>query len=218
MNLTELISAVYTQTNRPDLVAETLQAVLESTISIHSIDTFEKDLREADVVFSDGSLYIQQLDISMIPFYRKVAYLRKMDSGVNSVEQFRASGSVGNFLQKVEMSSIIDSYGYEKGDIFYQAGSSLNIKSTTPLKYVKLGWYAHPTVSSDPAIYSSWIAQELPYVIIYRAAGQVYATIGEDKSYAIFMRSPVPRAGEESGGLYYQQLATLRRDNIHWPT
>jgi len=218
MNLTELISAVYTQTNRPDLVAETVQAILESTLTIHSVDTFEKDIKEADVVFNDGTLYIQQLDLSQIPFYRKVAYLRKMDIGVNQVEQFTAPGTVGNFFKKVEIADIIDTYGYERSNIFYQAGSSLNIKSSTPLKYAKLGWYAHPTVSTDPAVYSSWIAQELPYTIIYRAAGQVYTMIGEDKSYAIYMRSPTPGQGEETGGLYYQQLAVLRRDNIYWPS
>lgn len=222
MNLAQLIAAVYTETNRPDLVPETLQAVLEATMSIHTYDDFYKDIQEASVVFDNSALYLQQLDTTSFPGYRKMAYLRKTSPIITSVEQGNALLPATNsyppnqfaFLTRVDIGDIIDSYGYEKVDIWYQAGSGVNIKSSTPLQYVTAGWYKYPVIDATGVLYSSWVAREFPYAIIYRAAGVVFSKIGQDVAAALYLRQPGPRMGLDSGGLYYQQLGRLIQSNL----
>jgi hypothetical protein len=224
MNLSQLVEAVYSQTNRPDMVAETLQAVLEATLSVHTIENFYKDIQESVVVFDQSLQYIQTLDTTVIPFYRNMAYIRKTgyilgatnpgESPLNGVNlQTYPPVSLG-FMQRVDIGDILDSYGYEKTDVWYQAGSQINLKSSTALQFATIGWYKYPNIDATGVNFSSWIADEMPYVIIYKAAAGIYARIGEDKSYGIYAKSPIPGQGMETGGLYYQQLAQLIRNNI----
>lgn len=235
MNLTQLIDAVYTETNRPDLVPETLQAVLEATLSLHTVDSFYKDIKSAVIIFDNPRSFVQQIDTSVLPHYRSMAYVQKMNPNfigyeyqnqgaqrqyasatqlINGAESY--PGAHSGRLKRIDIGEFIDSYGYEKIDVWYQAGKQLNIKSCTQLSHAYLGWYAYPEVdiSGSGANFSSWIADELPYTIVYKAAAGVFAKIGEDKSWAIYAKAPIPGQGEETGGLYYQQLAQLRRMNI----
>lgn len=223
MTPAELITSVYTETNRPDLVPETLQAVLEAVLSVHTIDNFYKDIQEAVIVFDNKLSYIQQLDTTSLPLYRNMSYVRKSDPGVNLAEQYNfqwpysqipPSTTRFNFLTYCEIDNVIDSFGYEKIDIWYQAGRNINMKSSTALQYATFGYYKYPNTDIANGNFDSWIAIEQPWSIIYKAAGNLFAKIGEDKSYAIYMKAPIPGRGEETGGLYYQQLAQLRRNNI----
>jgi hypothetical protein len=211
MNLAQLIAAVYTETNRPDLAAETLQSVLEATQSIHGIDNFYKDIYEARVIFDDPSLYIQTLDTFALPRFRKFAYIRKENTSVAPYNVLPRSTAL---LTEISVGDILDRYGYEKRDVWYAAGSQINIKSSTPLQYATIAWYQYPVLDATGVAFSSWVARENPYSIVYKAAGSIFAKVGEDKSYAMYMRQPTPRAGLDSGGMYYQQLAQLLRDNL----
>jgi hypothetical protein len=235
MTLAQLIAAVYTETNRPDLVAETLQSVLESTLSLHTIDNWYKDVTEAIVVFDIVTQFVQTLDVGALPFFRSMSYIRKygvpittsFSSGVpignfavgvdavgNTVTTLVTSPTANDFFERVDVGDVLDSYGYEKVNIWYQAGKQLNMKSSTQLQAVIVGYYKYPIINTTGANYASWIAEEQPFALIYKAAGSLFAKIGEDKSYAMYMKPPTPGQGEETGGLYYQQLAQLRRNNI----
>jgi hypothetical protein len=220
MNYAQLVQAVGDETNRPDLVGEINQSVLEATLMAHTVENFYKDIQEATVVFDQPLQYLQQLDTSDLPFFRNMAYIRKTNPTATGFEQTNTippgpstfPPNQWNFLKRVDIGDILDSYGYEKRDVWYQAGSQINIKSSTSLQYVTVGWYKYPNLDVDN--FTSWIANELPFVIIYRACASVHAKISEDKAYAMYMRPPVPGRGDESGGLFYQQLAILKRNNI----
>ena len=218
MNLAQLIAAVYIETNRPDLVNETMQAVLEATQSVHMVDYWYKDVIEAAVTFTNPLYYIQTLDTSTLPLYRDFSYIRKADPSLTPLLAPSLAPSVSFnsqcLLTRIDIGDAIDSYGYEKQDVWYQAGTTINIKSSTPLAFATAAWYQYPTLDPTGVNYKSWIANELPWVIIYKAAGAVFAKIGEDKSWSIYMKMPIPGQGEDSGGLYYQQLALLKRANI----
>lgn len=215
MNLAELITAVYTETNRPDLVNETLQSVLEATLSCHLVDNWKCDLIEAGVQF-DVPGYIQILDTSSIPNFRQATYLRKTDPcegyrdgdpnyyNVGLGGRFQASKY--NFLEEIELGDILDRYGYEKNDVWYSAGTQINIKSTTNLQYLLVGYYKYPILDSNA--FSSWIAMNLPYMIVYRASGSLFSKIGETASASIYMRPPNGGKMDE-GGMYYSQLALM---------
>lgn len=230
MNFAQLVTAVYTETNRPDLVAETSQAILEVTQSLHLSDLYYKDILEATIVFDQSTWYLQALDLTSLPRFRQMGYVRKTDPSLTQAEQTNTLPPVindvlypnsyynlrFNFLKRVDIGDVLDRYGYEKLDIWYQAGTQINIKSSTPLQYVVVGWYAYPdigVVNGSPN-FNSWIAVEYPYAIIYGAAGTIFKKIGEDKSAAAYLDMPKPNQGEESGGSFYQQRALLRRNNI----
>lgn len=216
MNLSQLITAVYTETNRPDLAAETLQAVLEATQSIHSLDNFYKDIYESRVVFDNPTSYIQTLDTNALPRFRKFSYIRKSAGpyGLQSLQYSTMTSNQTGLLTEITAADFLDSYGYEKRDVWYAAGSQINIKSSTPLQYAAVGWYQFPVLDATGITFSSWIAREQPYSIVYKAAGSIFAKIGEDKPWAIYMKPPTPRAGLDSGGMYYHQIAQLLRDNL----
>ncbi len=222
MTLSELIAAVYTETNRPDLVPETMQSVLEATLSAHLSDNYCIDIRTAMVVFDDPTLFIQQLDTQTMPFYRNIAFIRKTNPQIMGIEQSQSllpnnlmyPPTQFNFLRRVDIGNILDEFGYELRDIYYQAGNSINIKSSSALQYAMIGWYAYPNLDATGMNFNSWIAKELPYVIIYKAAGAIYSKIGEDKSWAIYMKPYSPGGGYETGGSYWQQLAILQKLNI----
>lgn len=253
MNYQQLVQAVGDETNRPDLVGEIQQSVLEATLMVHTVEDFYKDITEALVVFDQPLQYIQQLDITSLPLCRNVAYIRKSGNpGITTlVEQQQNgwinSGGIGNFyigvsgigsggtglgtsvsipgslsgqfdfLKRVDIGDILDPYGYEKQNVWYQAGQQLNMKSNTAFQFATIGYYKYPNIDitgTNQPNFQSWIAQELPYVIIYRACASVHAKISEDKAYAMYMRPPAPGRGDETGGLFYQQLAILKRNNI----
>lgn len=224
MNLDQLVQAVYTETNRPDLVEETLQKIKVATLTVHSLEEFYQDIQEALVVFDNPLLYLQQLDTISIPRYRKMVYIRKTDPIATTIEQSNTFPAVAstlptnrfNFLKRIDAGDIFDNYGYEKVDVWYQAGQQVNIKSSTPLHYVTIGWLEYPNVdiNQDGAGYSSWIADQLPYVIVYHAAGSIFSMIELDKAAALYMKQPIPGRGYDTGGLFYQQFAVLQRNNI----
>lgn len=223
MKLSELISAVYTETNRPDLVGETLSAIQEATNTIHSYQGFYKDITEVLVVFDQPSWYVQQIDTYALPRYRSMSYIRKAAAGMYQSAQLGQAWPTGtntypptsfDFIERVDLGDMLDAYGYEKTDVWYQAGKQVNIKSSTALAQVLCGFYQNPMVGSTDDTYASWVAEEQPWVIIYRAAATVYAKTGDDKNYAIYMRPPSVSNDLETGGLYWQQLDILVQNNI----
>lgn len=222
MTLAELIAAVYTETNRPDLVKETLQSVLEATLTVHAADDWPKSIVETLVVFDRATDYVQVLDTQSLPLYQSVAYMRKTNPQVAATQQANTllpsslSTPAGqlNFLTRVDIGDVMDIYNREKTDIWYQAGDQINIKSSTPLQYLSVGYYQFPNLDATGVNFKSWIARDWPYTIVYRAAGSIFAKIGDINAYSIYMKQPTPRAGMDSGGLYYQQLSTLFQQNI----
>jgi len=192
MTLTELINNVYTITNRPDRVDETLQAVLSATLKAHQSDYYWKDLFETGVAFTTAD-YIQQLDYrALLPQWRSLKYLRKFDPSTNTP---------GKLLTIVEPLNVFDDYSLQKTDIAYAAGQYINIKSCTQQQYYLLGCYLNPNVTQSG--YSSWVALDHPWAIIYEAASQVFMAIGKDEEYARYQQTIIP-----------QQIAMLKTSNI----
>ena len=74
MTLNELIAEVYTITNRPDLVAQTLMAVRSATLKLHQSDYYYKDIFETGFQFTSAE-YLQQ-DTRMAHFLKFCPSLR----------------------------------------------------------------------------------------------------------------------------------------------
>lgn len=172
----ELLTDVYTLTTRPDLVNETKQAVKAATLKAHQLDFFYKDLYETGVQFSTSD-YVQALEYRTItPRYRALKYIRKTD----------VAGVPGAFLSVITPALSLDRYGSQREDICYAAGEVIQIKSSTELQYILFGCYRNPDITE--ATYSSWIALDHPFAIVWEAAATVFKTIGQDEKAAMFKK------------------------------
>ena len=172
--LANLIQDVYALTKRDDLEIETLTAIRSATLKAHHSGFFAKDLFETGVTFTD-SAYTQALEYKeLLPRWRSLSYLRKADS----------SGTPGAFFSVITPTDIFDAYGVTKTDVMYLSGSVFQIKSSTELKYALLGCYLHPDVT--PGSYSSWVAQDFPFAIVFEAARVIFKTIGYDEQAAVY--------------------------------
>lgn len=174
MTLTELQAEVITITNRPDRTAETLLAVRQATLALHHKDYFWRDIEETGISFLTSD-YLQELEYRpILPFFRAIKYLRKSDS----------SGTPGDFFSVVVPESILDDFGYQRTNVCYAAGQSIEIKSSTKFQYAILGYYKNPDISVSS--YNSWIAMDHPYAIVLMAAEKVFNMIGKTEEFTRF--------------------------------
>ncbi len=199
MTLTELINNVYTITNRPDRVDETLQAVLSATLKAHQSDYYYKDIFETGVD-CENVAYIHDIDYrQLIPTWRAIKYLRKWVSP-GAPPNVTNAFQVGTLLKLVEPMNVLDDYSLTKQDIYYIAGSTIHINSSTQDQYYLLGCYLNPNVTQ--ANYSSWIALDHPWAIIYGAAATVFKAIGKDEENVTYRQ------------LVADEIALLKSSNI----
>ena len=192
MTLSELRQEVYTLTNRPDLVAQTLSAIRAATLKIHQSDYYYKDLVETGVLFSSPA-YLQQIEYRiLLPKWRALKYLRKTDS------TGFADGAFFEVLAIPEM--VEDQYKLNRNDVCYVAGSVIQVRSSTQLQYAILSAYVNPDITE--AGYNSWLAEDHPYAIVFEAASNVFKMIGDTDQFAAYSQ------------LSAQQMAEVRMSNI----
>lgn len=177
MTLSELITEVYTLTNRSDLVAETTAMVKAATLKAHLSDFYSADLKE-ELLATASPEYIISIDYTTaLTNFRAIKYLRKYDT---------ATGESGDFIEILEPEEVLDSYGKAKTDVAYVAGRVLQIKSSTQEQNLVIGYYTIPVVTDVGFL--SWVAETYPYVIIFEAARVVFKTIGYDEQSATYER------------------------------
>jgi hypothetical protein len=202
----QLVADVYTLTNRPDLVAETALAIRKATLKAHNADFWVSDIvvvpqLTLPTAVTDpsqaSSRYVLNLnDPATFPRLRKVSYIKPYISptgmtqvpGVSGWDSLLSYGA-GAITQKnyveVTASSVVDDYGLERTNYWYQAGKQVNLRIYTQVLAVVLGYWAYPDITS--VAYNSWIASEYPDLIVEEAASNVFRMIGkfdEAQAYA----------------------------------
>jgi len=175
----ELIADVKLITNRPDLEAEIKLAIRKATLKAHQSDFYAKDLFEVGIQWATPA-YIQSLEYrTLIPRWRALKFLRK----------YSADGDfAGDFFTLLTPEQILDSYGIEKKNVCYIAGEMLEIKSSTQDLNMLLSCYLHPDITETG--FSSWIAKDHPYLIVYEAAASIFRQIGYDEQ-AVQMKQEI---------------------------
>lgn len=220
MLYTDLVNAVYTLTNRPDLVNETAQAVQAAILWAHHSDYYYKDLIEVPASF-DSLSYIQQIPLSFFANFRSLKYIRKYYPGTgpnNPPAQDQSPNNLpplygmyydpganlpdGRFFKIITPAETLDEYYINKIDVAYIAGQVIQIRSGDYFQYALCGYYAHPTVSISEATTNSWIANENPYVIIWKATSIVFKTIGYDEQFQAYQ------------SMLAEEIAMLQQSNI----
>jgi hypothetical protein len=175
MNFSELCAEVYTITGRSDRVAETESAVKSATLKAHQSDYYYKDIFETGVAFTTSD-FVQSLDYRLLlPRWRALKYLRKWDA-VNLAP--------GKELDLIVPEQLFNRYNVQKQDICYTAGAYVQINSSTAEQYYLLGCYLNPDITK--ATYTSWVALDHPYAIVFDAAATVFKAIGKDEEAAAY--------------------------------
>ena len=175
MTFDELVAEVHNITNRPDLSAESEAAVRAATLKAHQTDFYSKDIYETGIEF-DTAEYRQQFDmISLTSNFRALKYLRRVED---------ENDDMGTFFEIITPEELLDSYGITRSDIAYVAGRSLEIRSSVEFSKALMGAYVLPIVRSGS--YTSWIAEQHPYFIIYEACRVIFKAIGYDEQSAQF--------------------------------
>jgi len=172
MNLAELQTEVYAITNRPDLADRTLSAIRSATLFLHQKDFYWKDLKEQGIVFNTEG-YLQQFEYrSLFPRFRSISYTRKTD--INLYDQ-------GEIFDIIQPTNVVDDYRANRTNVCYAAGAVLQYRSSTSFQYAILGFYENPDITL--ATYTSWIALDHPFAIVYRAAAQIFKSIGNTEEW-----------------------------------
>lgn len=191
MTLAELLQEVYNLTGRPDRTVESLAAVKAATLKAHQSDYYYKDLSEAGLTFPSAE-YVQNLDYrALLPRWRALKYLRKYDI---------TSDTPGAFLTLILPEMVLDRYNIQKTDICYTAGAYVQINSSTQEQNYLLGCYLQPDITD--LTYTSWVAVDHPYAIVFDAAATVFKAIGKDEEAAAYRN------------LVSEQIAMVRGSNI----
>ena len=173
----ELVADVKILTNRPDLDTEIKLAVKAATLKAHHTDFYPKDLFETGIQWSPVAFTQSLTYRGLIPRYRSLKYLRKLDS----------TGLIPGIFFRVitpDESLAQDAYYTDKENVCYLAGEDLEIKSSTEDTYMIIGCYLHPDITE--ATYNSWIAVDHPFCIEYEATSKIFKQIGFDEQAAAF--------------------------------
>lgn len=169
MTFPELFSEVLLIVKRPDLTTRIESAIKAATLKMHHSDFYYKDLVEVPVQFTETSILQSFTPSEILPRFRKAKYIRFWQGGVN--------GQPGPFLEHIQIENSLDSYNYMKENVFYMAGTQLQIRCSPAVQHILFGCYLHPQVAPIES-YDSWVAREYPYAIIYDAARTIFRSIG----------------------------------------
>lgn len=169
----QFVNNVISITGRPDLIVDIKLAIRNATLKMHQSDFYPKDIFETGVDL-EQSRYIHSFDYtSVAPNMRAVSYFRRVSD---------SSDQEGTFLTIITPQEILDSYNRNRNDIAYLAGRILEIRSLVSFRYGIFGCYVNPIVTEEK--YSSWIAEQFPYLIEHEAARVIFKQTGYDEQAA----------------------------------
>lgn len=179
MTYQEIYDDVVSITNHPEMASEIATAIKASTLRTHQSDFYSRDIAEQSITLS-ASGYLQTITISpSFVRFRALKYVRKWDpTGIDPLTG--ATGTPGIFFKKLDPDAVIDGYGYHKNNVYYVAGTNINIRSDTPISAVLAGWYQNPIIS-PVGQYASWIADLVPHAIIFDACSFIFQMVAQNE-------------------------------------
>ena len=118
MQLSDMINEVYSITNRPDLVGETLSTIRASTLKMHHTDFYYKDLQQSQLTLQQAD-YVGVFDTSLLQRYRAMKFIRKWyPTGFNTTTQ-QYTGVGGKRLEQIDSDLIFDSWQRTTGCLLH---------------------------------------------------------------------------------------------------
>jgi hypothetical protein len=161
MGLTDLIQEVITNTNRPELLAETKLAIRRATIKMHNLDYFTGDITE-------GKLSITPTIKPRIDMTQFGQRFRKFSAIYVMID-----GKLSKAIPKIDP-EVFNSSSATSG--YYTLGGTLVIQNCGVVSGIIFQYYTAPVTTDDD--YNSWIASKHPFAIIDEASRTVLASVG----------------------------------------
>jgi len=181
MNYTEILADAVAISGRPDLTTKMAVAVRAATLRMHQSDYYVRDLVERKIVVITPA-YIHEWELAAVfTRYRALKYLRKWDPVGIDANTGLTTGCAGEFFKILDPTEVLDGYGATKSNVAYATGAFLNVHSNTSDSQFLASWYQAPRISPVEQ-YSSWIAAEVPYAVIFDACSILFNTIGEQET------------------------------------
>lgn len=153
----QIFDSVISNTNRPNLIAETTQAIQQETLVYHNRGMFRADVREAVLTSTNGGQLEYKFSIPQNKRIRKILAIRPLS----------ANGQYGRNLPLMGLfdKSADNNCGY----------SWLNNNLTIRLPYAattfSMLYLEFPNI--NPQDYASWIAQTYPHYIADAATARI---------------------------------------------
>lgn len=168
MNFTEAVNEVMLIVKRPDKILN-IRSQVNNAINFYSMETtFAFDLQEQAISIPTSD-YIHSIALSELTRFRKI-------------QTIRPSGKKN--LTQISSSDIVDECGKDKTDVWYLAGTQINVRLSNTNSQLLLAYFSYPPILTDAAP-SYWMLDISPWMVIHRAAGFIFASIGDDDSAKI---------------------------------
>lgn len=174
MNFTELVSAVSDIVKRPDKTAQIGNAINTALARTLFKTEFTHDLVETSIPLDD-TLYVQTVNlpslVAPLTRFRKWKYVKLT--------------GVKGFLQHIDPQNVFVPGGVQQVNCYYMIGSDLTVIAGGLSSALEVGYYQHPPVLSGANTF--WLTDLCPYGIINRAAGEIFALIGDTNSAKVYL-------------------------------
>lgn len=166
MEFVDLVNEVIEETKRPDLRTRIAQQVRSSTQAVHLSERWPRDLVIEQIVFTSPA-YKVDIQLSDLTRFRKVDAAYPVIDGV--ANQDIQLVEVDVFSRRDGAGNLIDNY-------YYVVGDKLVLGFDYPYAAAELVYLRNPDCLGTT--YSSWIAEEYPFFIVYHAAATILQRVG----------------------------------------
>lgn len=164
MNFTEAVAEVVATSKRPDKILEARRAV-NAAVSFYSQDAdFKRDIEEMALAI-DPLQYTANIPYTSLPRFRKFRYIKR--------------GLTNDYLSELTGSKITECNTMT--DVYYLAGSGIRYSLKSLKSTLDIAYFQYPPTLTDAAP-THWMLDVSPYMIIDRALGQIFNSIGDDAS------------------------------------
>lgn len=165
-----IYDAVVTITNRPDLEAETKQAIKMATIKAHKYDEFPQD-KLTVVVTPTINATTNSIEINTSEQAGGQGFIRfrKVLAVMNNPATLK--------YKQTKITDMFGAYGKVKTDVFYLAGSNIVVVPAVRPNSIQCIYLTFPDVRE--ASYNSWIATRDEDIIVNGASSIIFDLIGK---------------------------------------
>lgn len=178
MTLTQMIAAVVDRTDRPDMASTITGFIQQTANKLHSQYDFAKDIVVVPISNPAGPAYVFDYDASVLDKFRKIKEIRFLDMYGNELTEIK--------VDKVDLLNMLDYTGQVQSPSWMALGGyKYRIRSDFPVSAMNIYYYAYPNMGSTDGTFTSWIANEYPWVFIDMAVRAVKNNTGDDSSAAL---------------------------------
>ena len=172
MLFSEAVAQVQEMVKRPDK-ALSIKREINSAISLYCLDNrFSQDFAEQSISINPSE-YSQNFALSTMTRWREFRYIKR--------------GGTKKFLEKFSDAELLK--GCFDRDKYYIAGNAVVISMIETASTLDVGYWRYPpTLTGAQNSDSFWLLDIAPYMIIDKAAANIFKQIGQEKDWQLHSR------------------------------